>query len=205
MKQLSIVCILLLFVPLYVCAQVTTAQGQIITAEDTIDVVFAIPVKLPDSLPDYEKLQRRFIYNDAAGKQVRVTPRHAKEIRFAYNSETIRMISTNKLVLDSASMSGYTFLKLDIDGTLKLYTYYYTSRSVEMDVGAIKIPPYSSNGQKKIFSKREGEFIIPRFFIIDMKHYLSDCPELVSKIQNKDFERGDEDSIVNFYNDTCGK
>jgi len=196
---------LLLFIPGNVYAQHIQSKGQIITTTDTVDVIFAIPVSSHNSLPDYEKLQRSFIYADATGKKVHVKPRHTKEIRFTYNSETIRMISTNKLVLASAYMTGYTFLKMDIDGTMKLYTYYYTSRSSEMDVGAIKIPPYSSNGQKKIFSKREGEFIIPRFFIIDMKRYLSDCPELVSKIQNKDLERGDEDYIVHFYNDNCGK
>jgi hypothetical protein len=39
----------------------------------------------------------------------------------------------------------------------------------------------------------------------DLEELFSDCPELVSKMKNKDFKKGDDyyDRLVTFYNTSC--
>ena len=106
-------------------------EGKIIFEHDTIDVVFNIPIRFLSQEPNYEKLQQKVKYFDAAGKKISLHPDEAKEIQFKYENENIRMLSRyNSLGLGNIFMMGTNiFLKLEIDGNLKLFRYYYSQRT----------------------------------------------------------------------------
>jgi hypothetical protein len=212
MKLLSTFTLLLL-INLNAFAGKLPVNGQIITATDTVEVVFLIPINTRNDIADYEKLQEKITYMNGADK-VTLKPGQAKEVRFVFRSRSIRMVSRkNTLMLGSLLvMEGDIFLKLEIDGKLKLFTYYNTRST---PVGGVGVPggaPMAggvirSSVQKSIFQKGEEALMMPDgiSFRSDMKKYLSDCPQLVSKFENKELKKEDVDYIVNFYNNTCGK
>ncbi|MEQ8238466.1 MAG: hypothetical protein RIA69_04595 [Cyclobacteriaceae bacterium] len=184
-------------------------EGEILFADDTITVTFNIPIKFFTQEPNYEKLQYKIKYFDSTGKKIVLRPDNAKEIRFKYDNENVRMLSRhNSLGLGNIfSMSTNIFLKLETDGKLKLFNYYYTQSSPGMhnaSTGAMT-GGYSYSVERYILQKGDGELKRPKSltFKKDMVEYFSDCPALVEKIESKDFRKNDLEFIVNYYNSNC--
>lgn len=105
------------------------------------------------------------------------------------------------------STSTNIFLRLEIDGKLKLFNYYYTQSSPGMynsSTGGMT-GGYSYTVEKYVFQKETGE--LKRFkgltFRKDMIEYFNDCPELSKKIEDKEFRKNDMESIVRYYNSNC--
>lgn len=207
MKKVPVV-LLLIFI--FVQADAKKIQGKIILNNDeAINVTFIIPVGFLRSGPNYEKLQTKVRYIDASNKKVMLGPDDAKEISFDFNGQKIRMQAVHDdLQLQSIfSTQNRIFLKLEIDGALKLFTSYFTKRSPGMysaSTGAMS-GGMTYNGERYVLQKNNGSLFQPRgiSFRKDMREYLSDCPELVRKIQNKDFRKGDMELIVIDYNKSC--
>jgi hypothetical protein len=184
-------------------------EGKILFESDTLDVIFNIPIKFFTQEPNYEKLQYKVKYYDSTGKIIVIRPDIANEIQFTYNFEDVRMLSrNNSLGLGNAfSRSRSIFLKLEIDGKLKLFNYYYTqyaagtyNASAGMMSGG-----YAYSVERYILQKENGELKRPKglTFKKDMIDYFSDCPALVEKIESKDFRKNDLEFIVSFYNSNC--
>jgi predicted Zn-ribbon and HTH transcriptional regulator len=184
-------------------------EGRIIFENDTIDVTFNIPIKFFTQEPNYEKLQYKVKYFDSAGNKIILRPDKAKEIQFKYEYENVRMLSRyNSLGLGNIfSMSTNIFLKLEIDGELKLFNYYYTQHSAGAYNASTGMMTggYSYRVERLILQKGNGELKRPKglTFKKDMINYFSDCPKLVEKIESKDFRKDDLESIVRFYNSNC--
>lgn len=184
-------------------------EGQIFNKNDTVNVTMNIPIKFFTQEPNYEKLQYKIKYFDSTGVKKVLRPEDAVEIRFTYEYEKIRMLSRqNTLGLGNIfSMSSNIFLRIEIDGDLKLFNYYYTQSSPEMYNASTGITTggYSYSVEKYILQKGDGELKRPKglAFKKDMIEYFSDCPELVDKIESKDFRKNDLESIVRFYNSNC--
>ncbi|KJD32067.1 hypothetical protein PK35_11545 [Tamlana nanhaiensis] len=81
--------------------------------------------------------------------------------------------------------------------------------------GKVKLFKRTVYGQNKIYEEsliaKEGEAVIP-FNYIELKsfknrasEYFKDCPNLVSKLENKKYRRNDLEEIVTFYNSNCAK
>lgn len=213
MKLFNILALLFIFNQ-FAFAEKKPVTGKIISTTDTLDVVFMISINVESGMPDFEKLQEKFTYTDAANKKVVVRPSEAKEIQFVYRTRTFRMISMeNTLMLGSImTMESKIFLKLDIDGKLKLYTYYNTkSSAMGGGYGPNGMPMATTYSKisyhKSIYQKEDGALMMPDgiTFRSDMKNYLSECPLLVEKIENKNFKKDDGLNIVYFYNNNCGK
>ena len=105
------------------------------------------------------------------------------------------------------SMSTNIFLKLETDGKLKLFNYYYTQSSPGMynaSTGAMT-GGYSYSVERYILQKGDGELKRPKSltFKKDMVEYFSYCPALVEKIESKYFRKNDLEFIVNYYNSNC--
>ena len=186
-------------------------EGKIILEKDTLDVIFKIPFKLLAQEPNYEKLQVKVKYYDSNGNKIVLRPDDAKEIQFNDGYEDVRMLSRyNSLYLGSIfSTSTNIFLKIEIDGKLKLFNYYYTQSSGGMYNGATGTMTggYSYSVEKYILQKGELELKRTKglMFRKDMVEYFGDCPELSKKIQEKEFRKDDMQAIVRFYNNNCGK
>jgi hypothetical protein len=105
------------------------------------------------------------------------------------------------------SISENIFLKLEKDGELKLFTYYFTRTSpgtFNASTGTTT-SGFSYGVEKYIFQIGSGELKRPRtlFFRKDMLEYFKGCPSLCEKIEKKDFGSYDIEIIVDYYNNHC--
>ncbi len=185
-------------------------EGIIIFEHDTAEVIFNIPIELLTQQPDYDKLQYRVAYFDAKGKKRVLSPYDALEIRFRFEQEEIRMLSRNGFHEFGFGFGkgGQIFLKLEVDGPLKLFTYYHTQPApgTVTPTNARITGGYSYDAENAILQKGEDRLFRPMWltFRKDMKEYLSDCPALIEMIENKEMRRADMVEIVGYYNEKCG-
>lgn len=180
-------------------------DGKLVLENEAIDVIFNIPVKFFTGEPIYERLQYKVKYFDSEGKRKILRADDAKEIQFTIGHENVRMLSRyNSLGIGGIfPANNNIFLRLVIDGKLRLFKYYYTQIPSDMDKTSAGTD--FDDVEKCVLQKGDGELKKPKVstFKKDMADYLSDCPELVEKIQNKDFRKADIESIVEFYNTSC--
>lgn len=179
-------------------------EGTIIFNNDSVvHVTFDIPVTLIFRDIKFENIQSKIKYYNAANEKVKLTPDEVKEIRFKYRDEEIRMLSCfdNLNLLSMFSSSSHIFLKLKIDGNLKLFTYYFTQTTTNFGPnGTMTTSTYTTD--KYILQKGKGELYRPNWitFKKDMKGYLSDCSSLVEKIDSRTYRSDDIEAIVQDYN-----
>ncbi len=199
MKKLTILLLLIVFV--LVELEAKKVEGQIHYEDKIVDVTFQIPVFRKAKKPNFEGLQYRIVYYDENGEAKKLKPNQAKEVRFIYENKTYRMISMKKLAGFSMKMlRDKIFLRLAIDGNLKLY-YYYDSSSA----GGPGIQISLSNVERFIFQKNNGSLVHYNglAFRSFMTEYFKDCPSLSKKIEEKEFQKKDLEAIVNYYNMNC--
>lgn len=186
-------------------------KGQIVSINGTREVVFNIPFRFLSKDPNYQRLQFKVKYYDESGKQLTLKPDDAQEIRFTIGNETVRMLSRINTLGGGSLFSTLRniFLRLEIDGPLKLFHYYYTQTSPGMYSGSTGAMTggYSYSVENMILQKGNGELKQPRSlsFRKDMRDYFSDCPDLTEKIDSKDFRRADMEAIVIYYNAHCAR
>jgi hypothetical protein len=207
MKKFFVAAVLIL-VSLQVSAK--KIQGRIILNNDeAMNVTFVIPFGFLAGEPAYIKLQTGVKYFDSSNKKIMLKPGDAKEISFTFNGQNIRMLSVDDdLELRSIfSSQEKVFLKLEIDGAVKLFTSYTTQHTAGMYNGMTgsMSPGTTYNVEKFVLKKRNGPLKRPRGIVFrkDMSEFFSDCPELVEQIQNKDLRKGDLELMVMEYNKKC--
>ncbi len=105
------------------------------------------------------------------------------------------------------AMSSSIFQKLEIDGELKLFNYYYTQQTgggYNASTG-VAMGSYSYTVERYILQKGDGELkrLKGWTFKKDMAEFFSDCPDLVERVESKDFRKGDLESMVRCYNTNC--
>ena len=203
----NIVFISILVVGLLSVAEAKKIEGRIIRRTGTESVVFNVPFRLFSSRPDFERMQYRIRYYDKSGKKMTLKPGEAEEFEFNLPTEQVRMLSiSSDLGLEAAfSRSTFVFLRLEIDGPLRLFKYYQTRSSGGSYYGG-GMSAGSSYTTENFYLQKAGEKLKrPRTlnFRKDMAEYLGDCPSLVDKIRDKDFKRKDLEFIVLFYNKQC--
>ncbi|SRR6056297_1287709 len=188
-------------------------DGQILFDNDTVDVIFKIPVDFLTQEINYTGLQYKVKYIDSTGKKKKLLPDDAREIRFSFDYENIRMLSRKNTVDIGNIFSGanHIFLKIKIDGKLKLFEYHYTQSEPAMRTGASGGVPVSVGMsypvEKYVLQKNGEELKRPKelTFRKDMTTYFSDCSVLSQKIEEKEYKKRDLESIVRFYNSNCGE
>lgn len=184
-------------------------EGEILFKNDTLDVIFKIPINLFSKEINYEKLQYKIKYSDSTGNKFAIKPDQANEIRFIYKNEEVRILSRyNSLRLGNIfSMNKKIFLKLEIDGKLKMFKYYFTESSPVMYNSSSEVTTggYSHSEDKYILQKGEEELVRLKglTFRKDMMEYFIDCHELSKKIQSKEYRKKDIETIVSYYNSNC--
>ena len=192
--------------------QAKKIEGQILFEHDTINVVMKVPIKFFKKEPNFEALQNRVVYFDSQGNKKILEAGAAKEFRFKHKQKTIRMLSRKNTFSFHRESRSYLFLKLELDGKLKVFNFYHQTEKLpaksisssgngpDIYVGSITL---STN--QYIYQKGNGQLreIDPKSFEEDMVKYFSDCPELSKKIKDKEVEYKDLGAITRFYNSNC--
>ncbi|MEO5599933.1 MAG: hypothetical protein ABIR06_03300 [Cyclobacteriaceae bacterium] len=183
--------------------------GQIVDRQGNIlEVIFNIPFGFLSSEPNFEKIQYRIAYYDAMKNKRILKPDEASEIIFNNKKEEIRMLSRpNSIGAGSIFFTNtHIFLRLKIDGKLKLFNYYYTQNSTTYNssTGAMTgSHPYTF--AKYVLQIGEETLLQPRglAFRKDMLSYIIDCPEVIRMIEERELRKGDLEIIVQQYNAKC--
>ncbi len=191
---------LVLLVAVHANAVAKKIEGTIIF-ENGVErtVTFKIPFRLLSGHADYERLQHRVRFFDK-GKELVLKPGEASEFRFSYQNETVRMVSIRHSGLEGLfSGDNAIFLKLEMDGHLRLYRLYETRVSGGYDSS------HPHQTEEYYLQKKGGALKRLKAFSFrkDMADYLSDCPSVADKIKDKDFKRRDLEVIVIAYNKDC--
>jgi hypothetical protein len=165
-----------------------TFDGLIIQESDTAKV--QVEILFIFKTPQFFTLHKVITILDSQGNKKNIRPNQAKEIRFNYEGETIRMVSE-----DYNSVTKL-FLKLEIIGNLSLYKYVHHTPG-----------PYGGHF-KDVYLLKKGDNELKKVkqsnsFRKDMSEYFVDCPELAKMIENKVYGRKEIHEIVNFYNKNC--
>ena len=187
-------------------------QGSIIANGKARQVTFQIKVPLLGAEPNFERIQYKVRYYDETGRKRTLRPDEADEIRFEYGGMTVRMISCPNTLGGGSifSTASNIFLKLEIDGRLKLYRFYQTQTTPGHfggGAGAGYSPGMTYRIDNLIFQKGNGPLKRPRTlgWKKDMLEYFSDCPALRERIESKDLRRKEIEAIVMYYNQNCGR
>lgn len=185
-------------------------QGIIISNGKSKEVTFDIKVPLLVGEPNFERIQYKVRYSDENGKKQTLRPEDADEIRFEYDGVEVRMISCPNTLGGGNifSTSSKIFLKLEMDGPLRLYRFYfkYSNPGQYNGFGAGFSPGATYTVENLIFQKGDGLLKQPRTlgWKKDMLEYFSDCPALSELIESKDLRRKEIEAIVLYYNRNCG-
>ncbi|MFA5974032.1 MAG: hypothetical protein WC780_16920 [Lentimicrobiaceae bacterium] len=177
---------------------------------DTLTVTFNVPIKFFSQEPNYERLQWKIKYYDSTNQKKILKPDMANEIIFDYDGEKIRMLSRqNNLDLIGSFFidNNSLFLQLIKDGKLKLFKYYKTNNSPGMYNASTGMTTggASYTVEKYIMQKGNDALFKTRWlsFRKDMVNYLSDCPDLAKKIEDKIYRSDDIEQIIDEYNRSC--
>lgn len=196
-KYALLVFCLLMSAGLYAAEKV---KGQIVYATGPVNVTLLIPTGFFGTGPNTEALQKGVRYLDAKGKKRRLRPDGAKEFSFNLDGQNYRMVSRN-YVGSLFAMSSQVFLLQVIDGPVKMFEYRQTTRSS----AGPNMPPTSNQTISYLLQRKDEPLNEPNLigFKKEMAKYFSDCPALVSLIEEKEFKRRDIGEIVMFYNSRC--
>jgi len=177
--------------------------------DDTVYVTFSVPVNLFRQEIKMERLQEKIRYYDSLNNSNNLKPGNASELVMINSGDTIRMLSrANNLGLGSFASRKAIFLWLIKDGPLQLFKYYESQASAPcFDHTSNTVSGgYVYETEKYILQKRGQPLFRTRnkvSFRKDMTDYLSDCPELAKKIENKQYRSDDMLLIVEEYNKLC--
>jgi hypothetical protein len=174
-------------------------RGQIIKRNDTLEVVFKIPLYSVTREVKIANLHDKVIYYDSLGKKRKLFPNQALEFRFIIDGKEIRMLSRK-----TPYSKYYVFLKLESDGKLKSFGYYGGDPSMEFyqsDIPLMNDLPFNV----LFYQKNDEELYKPKLNRKLLLEYFADCPNLCAIIRNNDLSNYDLFSIAKYYNSNCGK
>lgn len=200
MKKRSLVLVILFFCISQVEAKKKVSGFFITNTHDTIKVVFDISFGFLSQEPDYEKLQSKVKYFDSNNVKQTLSPDMAIEVCLDIKGKKVRMLSRNN-DLDFYGESKL-FLHLIKDGRMKLFEHHSTSMSGPMGPNGTMT---TSKSVKEILQIDNGLLFKPRFLVFrkDMLEFLSGCPILSKKIEERVYNSFDMEKIVDDYNLNC--
>jgi len=183
--------------------------GYFVTkSHEKVEVDFDVRANAFSGEIKYGKIQNKIKYFDSNNKKHTLRPDMALELVIDVYGDPIRFLSrANNLGLGSFFSGKNIFLRIMKDGRLKLFKVYetrstpgYYNASTNMVVGGT-----AKTVEKHVLQKDNGELFKTSLitFKKDMARYLSDCPDLISKIENKQLRMQDMAQIVNEYNMNC--
>jgi len=198
LKKITIIAFLFLFVN-NIYSQIVKGYC-IYNNGDTADIFLNNSKGLFKTGISIESLQYRVKFYDSNNLKKILKPYMAKEISFILNGERIRMLSRQM------PSGRILFIQLISDGKLKLFKVYKTRQTVSGG-GMYGAPMVSGSYtvEKYYLQKNDEELFKPLgiSFRKEMMLFLSDCPNLAKKIEQKVFSIENLEHIVYEYNETC--
>lgn len=171
---------------------------------DTVYGSYRIPT-LNNGMPDYSYLQSKAMFVDKDNMPQMIKPRDVNKLVFEANGETITMLTCkNTINIDNQlGNSHYIFLKLIIDGYVKLYEYYIKENTnSHCNPGAGVYFDERSAADKYCIQLGNSDLIKVKgiSFKKDFTNLFADYQVLSDKINNKTYTKEDIQTIVNEYN-----
>ena len=201
--------ILILFATVFIFFSASAKQlpGKILTAQGATDVIFLVPRGSVPFEPDYNSMQYKIRYLDPQGRKRTLRPGQCLEISFVNNGEEVRMLSRANTWEPGPKFrfNRNLFLKLEVDGYLKLFRNYY-KESDQLAGSTSTVGQFEYTYYRHLVQSGDDELKILNVlnFRSDMTAYFTDCPELAERINNRDLRRRDAAEIVQYYNLNCG-
>ncbi len=180
-----------------------TSEGYYITNNgDTSRVAFYIKINLIGGGLNDVGMQGYIKFIDKAGGKGKIIPDEVKEYAFEYLNKKY-VYQTVKMTWNPYFPSN-TFLRLEIEGKCKLYTYFQHEQRSHMLVNDPVVQKNKSNPYLLV-DNLAGKFISNQLNQGTLNEYFSDCPQLCKKLNEKEFSRSKPDEIVEFYNLNCSQ
>jgi hypothetical protein len=160
-----------------------------------------VPTKMLSKKAETIQLNH-FTFFDKRGKKLEMTEKEASEFGFNYEGEDI-VFRVLPEVIQKSTMVKANFYKLLIDGPCSLYLVYIGYSSGFYSQYLL----FKDEGH--YFMTTEGtptnELISAPGRIKNTSDLFEDCPELVEKIKNKEYKKGDDRyfRLANYYNASC--
>lgn len=129
------------------------------------------------------------------GEELKLTPKDSVlEIHVFFDTDTARLLKCPKPSGAGGTFNSYEhmFMHLIVEGDVNLVQYYTNSP----ENGLQMHPYYLKSGEKPYLIKKGG-------FRRRMTKYFSDCPSLVQKIDEKNYNFWFMEDIAKFYNQEC--
>ena len=168
---------------------------------DTFYVTFNIHVSPPNEV-DIRYLHNGLTFWDANDNQRVLKPHQAKGFFFTYNNVDYQFVSCqdylnlSKHVVKKAST--YLFLKVEVEGSMRLLSYSYT-QNVGIDFSVLTT--------MMLYQRRNDLLFAPKIMGTkrSLVKYFEDCPQVRDKIKSNFLGKGDEVKMVELYNSFCGE
>jgi hypothetical protein len=193
MKKQIIIFTFLLFTT-FSFAQTTEVKGNIITTSGKKEVTFVFPFYPRTDELKLNKMMTNIQYLDSLGKTRTIKPKDVIEIDFNYQNTFIRMVSIKNI------KDKFVFLHLITNGFCRVFKSY--SR-LTIPTGYNHVVTIRQNSY---FLQKKGGSLVAfnrSEYKTQLKEFFSDCPELCSKIDNKEYKSSNFLAIVKFYNTSC--
>jgi hypothetical protein len=186
----------------------------VLNNNDTIHAEIDANVTFLSKFIDLEAMQYSIHYFNSSNIEKKISPLEAKEVMFKFKEENIRMISVNNIshidssyILPSPQLKKI-FLKILVDGKLKLMDFLNTqSLGASYNSNTKSLSNSSINRDSYVIQKENGDIAkLKNFgFKNQMISYVSDCPYLVQKLNDKILKRENIEFIILHYNTNCLK
>lgn len=203
--------LIILVLSLFIAVDVNAKKmnGIIYFENDSAEVEFDVPYLLLSDNIDMESLQLKVSYKDAAGKKNTASPENTKGFKIFDGDKVIEMMSfKNTLDLGKTfKRPDFIFLEVVRKGSVYLMLYYYHD-------GVLAGPSMQSQTIRTtncIVKKQKGP--LTRFgaftYNKDLRKFYSDCPSLIAKYNNGDFNGTDpynielNTKVADYYNENC--
>ncbi|MBL3657911.1 hypothetical protein [Fulvivirga sediminis] len=180
-------------------------KGFIKFADSMQEVTLKIPAGLFGNHPQYIRLQNKIKYISPNGDVKVLKPSDAEAVKFSFKGEMITLVSvknnTDQSRLTGVTQDSHIFLKLVMDGKLKLFQYY----SAQYSPGVGQQPGTTTIKDEYLLQLPDEPLkrLKSIGFRKDMKEYFSDCPALVEILDSRTLRKKDMEAIVEFYNQNC--
>jgi hypothetical protein len=176
--------------------------------QEKVEVLMTVPfIKFSDK-PDYLKMQTEVTCLQH-NKSIVVHPENALEISFTLDDEPIRMLSVENDLQLPGKKTERVFIKLEVDGAIRLFRSYEVSSTP----GMYNSPTGLTTGRN---SRTYDRYVLQRnsgsltrlegtSFKKDAVEFFQGCPDIVSRIEEKELKKEDLKRIVREFNSTCAK
>ncbi|BDD12536.1 hypothetical protein FUAX_49680 (plasmid) [Fulvitalea axinellae] len=210
-----------LFFTLILCALTSVSRADIIEIVNGLiffdrqiqQASFEIPTDRDTGIINIQALQGKVKYYDEWGNKRTLKPKHAKEYRFTYRGETIRMISTKNSDFNKQGLAlvlrNSLFLRCTMDGPVRLLEFRkgpLMMLSPGPNPRAIPATTaFESNPAVVYVLIKDGKSLVVNdlFTESSIKRFLPDCPKLLDKLKKERIRAVDAPLIVKFYNENC--